>query len=327
MNGDIRTAARRDPRPYWRRLWRPHATGPNFFSTSFSQPLGAHIDADDIHGYYLDLRVKAASPGWPPRWLVEPERTMWVSVVQLGLGSYERHIAGEGDEWLETALGVGEYLLRRQETGGSARGAWLHHFPLSHTYVLRTPWASAIAQGQAASLLVRLFRLTGDERYATAARDALAPMRRASDLPGGVRARLGGLPFFEEYPTDPPSFVFNGFVFGLWGCRDVAVAIDDASARELLEEGLEGLAASIAHFDTGYWSRYDLYPHRLVNVASLAYHELHVDQLRATALVTGGAAFNDAADRFAEYRSGWPNVARAMTRKIAFRLLVPRRFD
>ena len=37
------------------------------------------------------------------------------------------------------------------------------------------------------------------------------------------------------------------------------------------------------HYWTGNgWSRYDLYPHPLTNVASPFYHRLHIEQLRAT---------------------------------------------
>ena len=310
----------------WRRVWRPHATGPNFVSTSFSQPLGAHVEPGKIRGYYLDLRVKANSPSWPPSWYEGPRKTMWVALTQIGLGSHERYISGEGDQWLETAIGAADELVAEQERDGARHGSWLHRFPLPHTFPLSIPWTSALSQGQAASLLVRIAKLTSDERYEQAARAALVPMRRAS-ADGGVVALLDGHPFFEEYPTDPPSFVLNGYMFGLWGSYDVAVGLGDASALELLQEGLDGLASNIGRFDTGYWSRYDLYPHRVTNIASLAYHELHVDQLRATALLTDREELAEAADRFAGYRNGPLNVARATARKVMFRLAVPRTFE
>jgi len=278
-----------------------------------------------MRGYYIDLRVKADYPSWPPAWLEDIDRTMWVGVTQRALGSHERYICGEGEQWLDAAIAAGDLLVREQERQGAYRGCWLHRFSLTHTFSPRVPWASALTQGQAASLLMRLAKHTADDRYLHSAIEALRPMRIAS-ADGGVVARLGGSPFFEEYPTDPPSLVLNGFMFALWGCYDVALGLGDDSARELVEEGLDTLAANLDRFDTGFWSRYDLYPHRVANIASLAYHQLHIDQLRATALLTDREAFDEVAGRFASYRNAPLNVARATARKIVFRLAVPRKF-
>jgi heparosan-N-sulfate-glucuronate 5-epimerase len=141
---------------------------------------------------------------------------------------------------------------------------------------------------------------------------------------GGVAAMLHGGPFFEEYPTDPPSFVLNGALYAIWGCRDVAVGLDDTEALALYEEARDVLAANVSQYDLGYWSRYDLFPHPTVNVASLAYHKLHIDQLRAMALLSPGSGFSQVAERFARYRRSPACVTHASVRKVAFRLAVPR---
>ena len=54
---------------------------------------------------------------------------------------------------------------------------------------------------------------------------------------GGVAAELDGGYFPEEYPSIPHSYVLNGALFALWGLHDVAVALDDPAARELLDDG------------------------------------------------------------------------------------------
>ena len=121
------------------------------------------------------------------------------------MGCYERYLSGEGEEWLAAALGAGDYLLAEQEPDGRHAGGWLHRFPMRHTFRLPVPWLSGMAQGEAASLLVRLFLETDADRYAEAARRALRPLRRLS-AEGGVQARLGDGPFPEEYPTSPPRW-------------------------------------------------------------------------------------------------------------------------
>ncbi len=263
-------------------------------------------------------------PVWhEDRWQRAGNEWVWVALIQWALGAYERYLA-EGDEkWLVLSLRAAERLVEAQESKGPLKGGWVHAFPLRHTFPLRPPWLSGMAQGEAASLLVRLGTLTSDERLLQAAVDALGPMGR---LPtdGGVRATLDGGFFPEEYPTDPPSYVLNGAIFALWGCYDVAHAVDDADARELSEEGIGTLARTIHRFDTGSWSRYDLFPGPTINLSSPAYHDLHIAQLRALAIMTADRRFEIVADRFQRYGLSRVHSLRAVAHKAWFRVLRPR---
>jgi heparosan-N-sulfate-glucuronate 5-epimerase len=290
---------------------------------SFDLPLGSQFSADETRGYPIDFRVKAQSSTWPPPWLETRRYPVYVTVAQRGLGCYERYVAGEGEDWLSAASGAAEWLLDRQESGGPAQGAWLHHFIYPHTYVLRPPWVSAMAQGEGASLFVRIHRETSDERFAEAAQRAMRPLERTAQA-GGAMARLDQGIFLEEYPTDPPSCVLNGGIFAIWGCLDVADSLGDASAKGLLDASVETLAAMIDRYDTGYWSLYDLFPHPVTNVASPAYHRLHTEQLKAMAQLTGRSEFASAASRFEGYLQRRVNRTRAMARKVLFRTLIPR---
>ena len=195
--------------------------------------------------------------------------------------------------------------------------------PYPHTYALDPPWVSAMAQGEGASLLVRLHAETGDERYAEAARRAPRPMGVPSSE-GGACALLDGRPFPEEYPTQPPSFVLNGAIFALWGLRDVAVGLGHAEAGRAFEDGVDALAASIHRWDTGSWSVYDLFPHPVPNVASGAYHALHVAQLEAMHELAPRAELAAAAGRFAAYAASPARQAGALARKALFRVAEPR---
>src|SRR5439155_4618703 len=159
----------------------------------------------------------------------------YVKVAQWALGSYERYLTGQEDSRLAWARAAGEYLLQQQHRGGSREGAWEHTVPYPHTFRLRPPWVSAMAQGEGASLLVRLFSETGDERFAEAARRALQPMA-VPVADGGVRATLDGGWLPEEYPTTPPSLVLNGGIFALWASYDVAAGLGDEDGRALFEQ-------------------------------------------------------------------------------------------
>jgi hypothetical protein len=285
--------------------------------------IGTNIAADEVQGYYIDFRSKTESPAWPPPWFPWPGYHRFMAVAQWGLGAYERYLMGEGQEWLGAAVHAGEFLVSEQEGQGSLAGGWFEPHD-SHTFHLRGPWLSAMTQGQCASLLVRLCRETKSKRFAEAALQALTPMG-VPTTEGGVRTVLAGGPFLEEYPTAPPSFVLNGAIFALWGYFDVGRGLDDDEARAESVVLTDTLARNLHRWDTGYWSRYDLYPHPTRNVASLFYHVLHTNQLRAMTKVSPEAEFAETASRFERYAGSRVNRARALAEKAVFRLLVPRR--
>jgi heparosan-N-sulfate-glucuronate 5-epimerase len=297
----------------------------SFFSSvaSFSLPAGAHVNPGAVRGYYIDMGIKAETPDWPPPGMPPPELRMHVATIQWGLGAYERYLAGEGEAWLVAALSCAEELLGEQETSGALAGGWVHVRPFPHTFPLRPPWLSAMSQGEGASLMVRMHAETGEQRYAEAARQALLPLQLDS-ADGGVRATLAGRPFPEEYPTSPPSFVLNGGMFAIWGLHDVGVGLDDPQALADFEQAVDTLAANLHRWDLGYWSRYDLFPHPVPNVASSFYHDLHIKQLRMTNLLAPRPELAEAAERWAAYTESSINRRRAFAAKALFRLVVPR---
>jgi heparosan-N-sulfate-glucuronate 5-epimerase len=288
-------------------------------SSSFHQPVGSQFEPGRLGGYYIDFRVKVESPQWPPASLTPLDEQLWVDSAQWGLGCYEHYLAGAGDEWLQGALACGRHMVERQR----ADGGWVHGQPYPHTFPLDPPWLSAMAQGEGASLLLRLHRETGEERLAEAALRALRPYEVPSSE-GGVQALLDGRPFPEEYPTDPPSFVLNGGIFALWGLYDAGLALGDAEAERGFRDGIDTLAASIDRWDTGWWTRYDLFPHLVPNVASPAYHTLHIDQLDAMQLLEPRPELARAAERWRGYAASRMGRRRAFAAKVVFRLAVPR---
>jgi heparosan-N-sulfate-glucuronate 5-epimerase len=290
-----------------------------FLSRSFGAPYGRHVDPAAVRGYPIDFRGKANQLQMWPGFRDDPGGELWVGPIQRGLGCYERWLGGEGEAWLESARDTADLLADAQRDDGS----WVHTFDYPHTFALRAPWTSGMAQGEGASLLVRLHAETGDERYAHAAARALEPLYRPVSG-GGAAAPLDGVLVPEEYPTDPPSLVLNGMLFGLGGLRDVAGGLDDGRARAALDEGVEALAGSIARWDVGHWSRYDLYPHRIVNVASTAYHLLHITQLDATGRLARRPELVAVAWRWSAYAERRRYRALAFGRKALFRVAHPR---
>lgn len=289
-----------------------------FFSSARQLVLPRNPAADPhaVRGYPIDFRVKA-QPLQRPRDGAWSER--YVPLAQYGIGCYERYLAGDGEQWLAAATRVGRYLVEHQEPDGS----WLNMLSFRHTFLLKAPWCCGMAQGESASLLVRLYLETREEVFADAACNALRPLFRLRE-DGGVCALLDGAPWPEEYPTHPPSFVLNGAIFAWWGMRDVAVGLDDSDAREAFRDGVDGLARNLHRFDTGYWSLYCLYPHPLPTIASSFYHVLHITQLEAMHELAPRPEFEEVRQRWIRYVASRPMRWRAFSQKVVFRMIVPR---
>src|SRR5215208_4007507 len=156
--------------------------------------IGPNVQQGAMRGYYIDFRGKVDSPQWPPPWFPWPGFHRFMGVSQWGLGAFERYVEGEGEQWLEAAATAAAHVVGEQEPEGSAAGGWFEPRGHVHTFHTEAPWLSAMAQGQCASLLVRVGLELGDNRLLDAALKGLRPMR-VPTAAGGVQAVLDGGPF------------------------------------------------------------------------------------------------------------------------------------
>ncbi|CAH2241033.1 jg4103 [Pararge aegeria aegeria] len=144
---------------------------------------------------------------------------------------------------------------------------------------------SAMSQGHAISVLSRAFYRSGDAGYLRAAQRALYLLDVPSHA-GGVKAMwMDKYLWYEEYPTKPPLFVLNGFIYTLLGLYDLHVIEGENSislAKKMFDDGMVSLKALLPLFDTGSGSFYDLRHFTLgvsPNIARWDYHATHVNQL------------------------------------------------
>ena len=295
------------------------------------QGVGPFVSGDPERGYYSDLTEVALSCRWaraPVAQLVRRTAANPVSVTQLGLGAWQ--LSGSDASWRQVAESATNAVVDAVD----ARGRLAYHGPMPHTYRLSPPWYSAMAQGQAASLLVRMAATLERPDLLVCALDAT---RSLSEPPLAAETDEG--PVLQEYPTTPPAHVLNGWIFGLWGLYDVvrSFAVERPvepghqaalrAAENAFQDGAHALACRLPLYGAAHgWSRYDLYPHRLTNVASPFYHRLHVAQLEVmAALLPGEPAFARTAEQWARPLHNPFAFTAALARKVAFRLVVPRR--
>ena len=232
------------------------------------QLIGTFEARDPHSGYYNDLRSKAIELGSRAdasaalRSMTADRRLAnAVSVVQLGLGAWQ--LSADEPEWLPVVAEASEWIAAQLD----GDGLFAYRFAMPHTYDLEPPWYSAMAQGEAASLLVRASRSLGRVEFLAAAARAIGSLL---DDRSGLVAETAEGPVLQEYPTRPPAHALNGWIFALWGLYDVGLVVSpnsDGSSTQLAPEaekafkhGSDALSGRLRHYDAGLnWSRYDLF--------------------------------------------------------------------
>jgi len=244
-----------------------------------------------------------------------------------------------------------DWLVTNLEKNAAGLKVWHHKFDWEYFRTLKAPWYSGLAQGQGISLLVRAFRETGEVKYREAAEAAFVSMVTPIEDGGILFVDKAGDWWIEEYITDPPTHILNGFMWALWGVRDYisvqcsgfsvqesgmqtgwpvasqAVLLDTLqptlvkAATDLWQRSLETLEHNIGRFDSGFWSLYDLAPLSMQNPASEFYHALHIVQLEVMHRLTGKSVFRETAERWRRYAEKPFYRRRAVLAKVLFKLL------
>jgi hypothetical protein len=298
------------PAPVERALNAALSRGPGYEPT----PIGPAFDDRSMRGYYVDFRAKTTSPTAD-----DLSALPAIQLIQLALGWWERHVAGD-----DGALGRFIHLCGKVEGRAVAAGEELR-WPMNVAvpkYRLSPGWASALAQGQAGSVFVRAHLATGDDRYAGLARRAVEPFL----APGGselVTWTAAG-PVLEEAPGSPPGHILNGWMSALWGLWDVQLGLDDPRARAAFDASLTCLRAFLPAYDTGWWTLYSLYPHAIEDLAKPIYHRFHVTQLEVYHRLTGHDDIGAMRARWERY-DRTPHRLLAVAQKAGFAALESRR--
>jgi hypothetical protein len=278
----------------------------------------------DPYAYHIDLRDKVTKAGPTAAAALaaltsDPHRSNPVSILQFGLGALQLG----GRERLPLVESVAAWVEERVDD----RGRIPYRFPMPHTFPLDPPWHSALAQGEAVSFLLRAARALERPGLVELAERVAGPLLDpASEL---VVSTPEG-PVLQEYPTDPPSHVLNGWLLALWGLHDLADAHEagaDAKSRaaDAFAAGSRAVAARIDRYRTPVgWSLYDLYPHPVPNVASPFYHRLHVAQLERQNELAPDPRLREVAEAWRRAANAPIPRTIALGRKLAFRAVRPR---
>jgi hypothetical protein len=282
------------------------------------QCLGKAFRPEELAGYFNDLTAKARwaghtdEGGIPVNILADGRRVyLATTVVQKALGHWDKWLLTRNDGDRKEFLKLCGWLLARQDDNGGWP-VWPElGLPLASPY-------SAMTQGECVSAFVRAWELTGDRAFAEGARRALDLMCRPLESEGPAIIEGESL-FWEEAPTIPRSSILNGWIFALFGLYDFWLAFKDKNARELFRLSLDTLKGHLHEYDAGYWSYYDVQGH----LASPFYHDLHIHQLTALAIIDNDSLVAEFRDRWIRYQQSWKNRVRALGVKVIQKLREP----
>jgi hypothetical protein len=186
-----------------------------------------------------------------------------LTVIQYGLWRLS-----VGD--MAGALQIGEWLLANQVPQGASGtpipGVWPHNFPFIpvNGQALAPGWQSCITQGQAISLLIRLFLIGMDGRFLTSALNSMTVLRTAVDAGGCLVGSPVSpvLPSLSQYPTPVESHVVNGWMAAILGVFELSEVGGDLTAARFFWDLMDGLMPSLVCYDNaGGPPLYDLSPH------------------------------------------------------------------
>lgn len=288
-----------------------------------------HFQPGQLGEYYMPFESKADYPGYyDDRGIPMLDyhgavglQYNPIAIAQYGLGNYNLFCRAADPERRRKFLAAADWLVANLEQNPAGLWVWNHHFDWEYRTPLKSPWYSALAQGQGISLLVRARRETENPAYLEAARRAFETFLRTTDEGGVTCVDEEGYTWFEEAIVDPPTHILNGFLWASWGVYDYLLYTGDAEAKRLFNEAVHTLRANLSRFDAGFWSLYEQSGTRMKMLASHFYHSLHIVQLRVMHRLTGEPVFARFADRWEAQRRNPLKRNLALFYKTLFKVL------
>ena len=269
----------------------------------------------NLSNYYLDFSSKIDYPGYFSEKGIplfnhkgQPHIEQPIVIAQYGLG-LSTVIFNKGSQKkdvVEKFLNIAEWFYDNKEPFKNGYCWRIKH--LYPHYNLTAPWLSAMAQGEAISVLTRASLLSNEKKYSDLAYDAIIPFEYDVNK-GGVKNYFKSLLVFEEFSTPIRTMaVLNGYIFALFGLYDLYLLNKNEKSYRLFNEGANALKQLLPYYDLKGWSRYYLFDYPKKYYSSLTYHILVIEQLKVMYLITG-------LDEFKFYYERWETASKSIYHK------------
>jgi hypothetical protein len=236
-----------------------------------------------------------------------------VGIAQFALAKLDVAVQQDDDEALRSAVTNAQKLIETADRhDGGLYFAYPFDFPLGgqKKETIRAPWWSAMGQGQALTLFVRLYELTGKERWRRAADKTFATLddRGPRSAPWSTYVDKRGYLWFEEYAgTTKPLLVLNGHMFAIFGLWEYHRLTGSDKAERLFDGGTTLLREYLPLFredgDVSYYCLRMPFCRRPL-WQNEKYHFIVQEQMRIIADMTDDPWFRREARRYRADHSG-----------------------
>jgi len=157
------------------------------------------------------------------------------------------------------------------------------------------PWYSGMAQGRILTLFSRLYQATGNIKYLHWAQNTFKSFQITQEQAVDWIAYIDQDNYYwiEEYPTNNPMHVLNGFIFGIFGLYDYYLISHDPECLKIMNAAITTVEHYISDFrNPGHLSFYGLKYKRQKE----HYHYVHIYELNMLHKITGDHYFKAMAD-------------------------------
>lgn len=301
--------------------WSKMLRGKSVFHVQ--QVEGKCYSLTEVKGYYNDLTGKVS-----PNTILDDEGVPYnitvggikayfpITIFQYGLGLYDLYLLEKKEDYLKKFLDIANWALTKQEKNGlwncmSCIGDKMH---LSQ---------SSMCQSEGASVLIRAYVETKEDKYYDAASRAIDYMILPIELGGTCYYKTNDYPIFQEYVSNDNLSVLNGWIFSIFGLFDYTLVNNKEKYKKILNNTVDCLAKELNKYDRKIWSNYD----QKGTIASPAYNDLHVMQLRLLNKMFNNKEFEIYANKFEKYQKSKLRKSFAMAVKFKQKVLKSKYYD
>lgn len=241
----------------------------------------------NIFGDFDDFGVPLV--GWGNKAKYSP-----VTIAQYGFILHDIWLKNKSQEYLSVMNACLNQLISMESLENECI-FWRENY-YSARYNLKKNWTSAMSMGECLSFYLRMYQIS----YSPDLLEKCHKIYRSTNVlvqDGGMKTiDEEGNWWLEEYPSNPPSYVLNGFIYAIFGIEDYYRVTGFKVVEKALQEYYKTLKQNIHLYDVDYWSIYDLHNKELVKV----YYQknVHIPQLESLYFLTGYEKFKIIAEKW-----------------------------
>ncbi len=300
--------------------WVKMFTGKSSFHVK--QDVGRLYSKNEIEGYYNDLTNKVSNAtfldenGIPLNTTIaNVEAYFPISIFQYGLGLYDLFLSTKDNKYYLEFMKIVDWTVNNIDENGM----WDCMKKLNDE---AHETQSSMCQSEGVSILLRAFVSTKDDKYFNLAKRAIDFMIKPT-CDGGTAIYDGDNIYFQEYVSEYNLTVLNGWIFSIFGLYDFTLVSNEKKYKKILDKTIETLSKTLIKYDRGFWSDYDLKG----TIASPAYHDLHIRQLKLLYDLFNINEFDAYANKWAKYQKNKIYKALAMVIKLKQKIIKNKYYD